>query len=204
MPNEQPRPPEASQHPQPEQLAGLVERVTFHSDESGYCVLRIKARGHRDLVTVVGTLPEVRAGEWLEAQGRWIVDKEYGQQFRSAIRCSFGPYRHPHDHASGRTADRSGSCPTAVRHAEKAVRHVRHDIPLPTLYTQLFPAFALITLIYVYFKKACRTCRMVPDRVVSVPDGGIFLPDGCRTAQSGVGLGCRGSWMACVAAVPKL
>jgi exodeoxyribonuclease V alpha subunit len=34
-------------------LAGLVERVTFHSADSGFCVLRIKARGHRDLVTVL-------------------------------------------------------------------------------------------------------------------------------------------------------
>jgi exodeoxyribonuclease V alpha subunit len=84
MPNQQPRP-AAGQHPQPEQLAGLVESVTFHSDESDYCVLRIKACGHRDLVTVVGTLPEVRAGEWLEAQGRWIVNKEYGQQFEAQI-----------------------------------------------------------------------------------------------------------------------
>ena len=79
MPSQQPQPAGTGQRPQPDQLAGLVERVTFHSDESGYCVLRIKARGHRDLVTVVGTLPEVRAGEWLEAQGRWIVNKEYGR-----------------------------------------------------------------------------------------------------------------------------
>ena len=44
--------------PQPEPssrevLAGLVERVTYHNDGNGYCVLRIKARGHRELVTVV-------------------------------------------------------------------------------------------------------------------------------------------------------
>jgi exodeoxyribonuclease V alpha subunit len=37
-----------------EVLAGLVERVTFHNEESGFCVLRTKALGHRDLVTVVG------------------------------------------------------------------------------------------------------------------------------------------------------
>ena len=37
-----------------EVLAGLVERVTFHNAESGFCVLRVKARGQRDLVTVVG------------------------------------------------------------------------------------------------------------------------------------------------------
>jgi len=37
-----------------EVLAGLVERVTFHSAETGFCVLRVKARGHRDLVTTIG------------------------------------------------------------------------------------------------------------------------------------------------------
>jgi len=37
-----------------EALAGLVERVTFHSPESGFCVLRVKARGQRELITVVG------------------------------------------------------------------------------------------------------------------------------------------------------
>jgi exodeoxyribonuclease V alpha subunit len=45
--------------PQPESsnqevLPGIVERVTFHNAENGFCVLRAKARGHRDLVTVVG------------------------------------------------------------------------------------------------------------------------------------------------------
>lgn len=69
MPNQTPQPAVV----QPDQIAGLVERVTFHNDESGFSVLRIKARGHRELVTVVGTLPEVRAGEWFEAQGRWTV-----------------------------------------------------------------------------------------------------------------------------------
>ena len=48
-----------------EVLAGSIERVTFHSAESGFCVLRIKARGHRDLVTVVGHAAEISAGEWV-------------------------------------------------------------------------------------------------------------------------------------------
>jgi hypothetical protein len=39
-----------------EVLAGLVERVTFHNAENGFSVLRAKARGHRDLVTVVGSV----------------------------------------------------------------------------------------------------------------------------------------------------
>ena len=37
-----------------EVLAELVERVTYHNVENGFCVLRARARGHRDLVTVVG------------------------------------------------------------------------------------------------------------------------------------------------------
>src|SRR5687768_5621042 len=68
-----------------EQLAGLIERVTFHNGETGFAVLQVKVRGHRDLVTVIGTLPEVKAGEWAEAQGRWVIDREYGRQLRAVV-----------------------------------------------------------------------------------------------------------------------
>jgi len=61
----------------------MVERVTFHSDSTGFAVLKIKARGHRELVTVVGTLPNVSAGEWLEADGAWSVDPKHGPQFKA-------------------------------------------------------------------------------------------------------------------------
>jgi hypothetical protein len=46
-------------------LAGLVERVTYHNAENGFCVLRAKARGHRDMVTVVGHAATIAAGEWI-------------------------------------------------------------------------------------------------------------------------------------------
>lgn len=77
--------PQPSPAGQPEQVAGLVDRVTFHNEESGFCVLRNKARGRREVVIVVDTLPEVRAGEWMEAQGRWIVNEEYGRQCQAEI-----------------------------------------------------------------------------------------------------------------------
>ena len=54
--------PPASDTP-PDHLAGSGERVTFHSEETGFCVLRVKVRGHRDLVTVVGTAPTITPGE---------------------------------------------------------------------------------------------------------------------------------------------
>ena len=37
-----------------EKLSGVIERITFHNPDTGYCVLRVQAGGHRDLVTVVG------------------------------------------------------------------------------------------------------------------------------------------------------
>ena len=67
----------------PNRITGTIERVTFHNAESGFCVLRIAVSGHRELVTVVGTLPEPRPGEWLDAQGDWIVDKVHGRQFKA-------------------------------------------------------------------------------------------------------------------------
>jgi exodeoxyribonuclease V alpha subunit len=66
-----------------EVLAGLVERVTFHSTETGFCVLRVKARGHRDLVTTVGHAAMISAGEWVTASGEWINDHAHGLQFRA-------------------------------------------------------------------------------------------------------------------------
>ena len=62
---------------------GLVERVTFHSDESGFCVLRVKARGHRDLVTTVGHAAMISAGEWITATGDWLNDRNHGLQFKA-------------------------------------------------------------------------------------------------------------------------
>jgi exodeoxyribonuclease V alpha subunit len=75
----------------PESLSGLIERVTYSNEDSGFSVLKVKAKGHRDLVTVVGSLPSVSAGEWLNAQGRWVQDREFGLQFRAEMLTSTPP-----------------------------------------------------------------------------------------------------------------
>ena len=74
-----------------EVLAGLVERVTFHNAENGFCVLRAKARGHRDLVTVVGHAATISAGEWITASGEWINDRTHGQQFKARFLKTSAP-----------------------------------------------------------------------------------------------------------------
>ena len=82
--------------PQPESstqeaLAGLVERVTYHNAENGFCVLRAKARGHRDLVTVVGHAATIAAGEWITATGEWVNDRTHGQQFKARFLRTSAP-----------------------------------------------------------------------------------------------------------------
>ena len=74
-----------------EVLAGLVERVTFHNSDNGFCVLRAKARGHRDLVTVVGHAAIISAGEWITASGEWVNDHTHGQQFKARFLRTSAP-----------------------------------------------------------------------------------------------------------------
>ena len=74
-----------------EVLAGLVERVTFHSLESGFCVLRLKARGHRELVTTIGHAAMISAGEWVTASGAWINDRNHGLQFKAQFLRTSAP-----------------------------------------------------------------------------------------------------------------
>jgi exodeoxyribonuclease V alpha subunit len=74
-----------------EGLSGLIERVTFHSEETGFAVLRVKVTGRRELLTVVGTLANVNEGEWMTAQGHWVQEKEHGLQFKATFLNSSPP-----------------------------------------------------------------------------------------------------------------
>src|SRR5579884_4449135 len=66
-----------------ENLSGIIERVTFHNPDNGFAVLRVQPGGRRGLVTVVGRLPSAVAGEYVEAVGEWVHDRDHGQQFRA-------------------------------------------------------------------------------------------------------------------------
>ncbi len=74
----------------PEKVSGVVERITFQSPDTGFCVLRVKPEGrqrHADqttgLITVVGAAPEIKAGEWIEASGSWVQDPRWGPQLKA-------------------------------------------------------------------------------------------------------------------------
>jgi len=64
-------------------LSGQVERVTFHNEETGFCILKVKVQGRKEPVAVLGSLPSVAPGEWITAQGTWEKDRDHGIQLKA-------------------------------------------------------------------------------------------------------------------------
>ncbi|MFE1576580.1 SF1B family DNA helicase RecD2 [Streptomyces fradiae] len=63
-------------------VEGVLERITYSNDETGYTVARVDTgRGGGDLLTVVGSLLGAQPGESLRMEGRWGSHPQYGRQF---------------------------------------------------------------------------------------------------------------------------
>jgi exodeoxyribonuclease V alpha subunit len=65
-----------------DQIEGVIERVTFHAEDTGYTVARLAVEGARDLVTIVGGMGNPVAGESVRLFGRWTTHREYGKQLQ--------------------------------------------------------------------------------------------------------------------------
>jgi exodeoxyribonuclease V alpha subunit len=63
-------------------LTGVIERITFHSEESGYTVARLNTGNVKQLITVVGSFANIQAGQTLQLQGVWGEHPQYGSQFQ--------------------------------------------------------------------------------------------------------------------------
>ncbi|MET9613949.1 SF1B family DNA helicase RecD2 [Kitasatospora indigofera] len=64
------------------QVEGVLERITYANEETGYTVARVDTgRGGNDLLTVVGALLGAQPGESLRLHGRWASHPQYGKQF---------------------------------------------------------------------------------------------------------------------------
>lgn len=64
-----------------ERLRCVVERITYQNEQNGYSVIKCRAKGYQDLVTVVGAMPDVHVGSVLSLGGTWRIDAKYGRQF---------------------------------------------------------------------------------------------------------------------------
>ncbi|MGD9104145.1 MAG: helix-hairpin-helix domain-containing protein, partial [Desulfobacterales bacterium] len=65
-------------------LSGQIERITFTNEENGFTIAKVKVKGKRDLVTVLGNLMSPMPGEILDMRGEWAVHPKFGEQFKVA------------------------------------------------------------------------------------------------------------------------
>lgn len=63
-------------------LEGVLERITFASEENGFSVVQLAVPGRRELVAAVGPMLGVQPGESLRLTGEWTTDRKYGEQFK--------------------------------------------------------------------------------------------------------------------------
>lgn len=75
--------PDAERRTPAEILRGRVERVLYHTEDTGYCILKVLPEGAREPVGLVGRTPRVVAGEAFEACGHWQSSRDYGRQFKA-------------------------------------------------------------------------------------------------------------------------
>jgi exodeoxyribonuclease V alpha subunit len=63
-------------------LEGELERVTYFNAENHYTVAKLKTSKTNSIVTVIGTMSSVKAGQFLKMEGTWETHPKYGQQFK--------------------------------------------------------------------------------------------------------------------------
>ncbi|MFP4362018.1 MAG: ATP-dependent RecD-like DNA helicase [Alphaproteobacteria bacterium] len=71
-------------------LTGIVERVAFRNEQSGWAILQLRTDKAGKLDTLVGEAPPVAVGDTVEAEGDWVIDPSWGRQFK-ASRVTAGP-----------------------------------------------------------------------------------------------------------------
>lgn len=64
-----------------EEMGGCIERVSYVNDENSYCILQLKIRGQKSLITAVGNIPCPTPGEELRLKGKWVNHPRFGRQF---------------------------------------------------------------------------------------------------------------------------
>ena len=66
----------------PIELQGQLERITYHNEENHYTIAKLRVKGQRDMVTIVGCLVSMTPGEVLRLKGEWASHPKYGAQFK--------------------------------------------------------------------------------------------------------------------------
>ena len=64
-----------------ENITGVVERITYYNEESGYGVIKVRVKGFSELLTLTGKFIEMNVSTVIEAKGNFVVNKKFGTQF---------------------------------------------------------------------------------------------------------------------------
>ena len=67
---------------QHETVNGSVEKITYRNEQNGYTVMIVNS-ADTDTITVVGIVPFIKEGDYVECDGRYIVHSTYGEQFKA-------------------------------------------------------------------------------------------------------------------------
>ena len=65
-----------------DKISGMVEKITYQDEESGFSVIKLKDRNYRELITVVGNFINLNIGSIIEAEGDWTLNLKFGRQFK--------------------------------------------------------------------------------------------------------------------------
>jgi len=67
-------------------ITGVIERVVYHSEETGYSICLVDTgRKNTPIVTVVGYCPDIQKGETIQANGKWTRHPQHGKQFKADL-----------------------------------------------------------------------------------------------------------------------
>lgn len=62
------------------QITGLVEEIVFRNPDTLFTVIEVSSDG--ELITAVGSLPEISVGEKVVLTGAWQMNRSFGRQFK--------------------------------------------------------------------------------------------------------------------------
>src|SRR4051794_12251900 len=76
------QPPGRPPSPQPIELEGVLDRISYANEENAWSVVKVQLEGKGEPITAVGNLLGIQPGENLRLRGQWVTDRQYGQQFK--------------------------------------------------------------------------------------------------------------------------
>jgi len=60
-------------------IKGMIQDVIYRNDDNNYTVVLVDVNG--EFITATGKFPIINEGEWVELNGKFILNQKYGEQF---------------------------------------------------------------------------------------------------------------------------